>query len=68
MFAKIFNFHDPQIQLRLLGLYLLTLTIVILGILELDEKRNRKLTRALLTLCSLLGSASVVYVAYIISK
>lgn len=67
MFAQIFNFHDPQIQLRLLGLYLLALTLVILGIFELDEKRNRKFTRALM-ICGLLGSISVIYVAYTISK
>jgi hypothetical protein len=67
MFAQVFNYHDGQVQLRLLGLVALLPTLVCLGMLELNRHRSRRVT-AILTTCSAIGSAIVLVVAYISSK
>lgn len=67
MFAQVFNFHDPGVQLRMAGLVVILITIACLGVLELGNIRSRKLRRQLIAL-SLVGVIAVILISYISSS
>jgi hypothetical protein len=66
LFAQSFNYHGAGIQLRLVGLVVMVLTVICLGILELElGKRLNRRQRTVLIILSGIGSVTVFAIAYI---